>query len=326
MSDEQCDIKRIQAEPMTGSNSGLLPNAAVSDTSKIRLFKRIFLVFLFFVFCIVGLHVAVSLTLLNSYTKLLAENYSGARYAAMLSQQLSDLSPTVTIDMKKTIDQQVALTVAAERPVNGIFSALLTHSLLGDKYQFPNEVSAKEFIWAARQSNMRGDIGAASIIKERLGKHSISLGANDLNELQGEVAYDDYRTFVFVAGSRLKNSANTEEANNKLISILVPIRKMHEKSQSVLCATNLYRCEINRIRWLVAECNYQREISGSIDGKCIDSVRDIYLENFGYPTRNEVDFDKCIRRFGPQGCATMAQELPYYMEALVIGYGHAKGE
>ena len=325
MSDEQGDIKCTQAEPMTGCNSGLSPNRT-SGTSRKRLLKRIFLVFLFFAFCLVGLHVAVSITFLRSYTKLLAEDYPDARYAAMLSQQLSDLSPTITIDMKKAIDKQVALAVAAERPVNGIFSALLTQSLLGGKYQFSNEVLAKEVIWAARQSNMRGDIGAASIIKERFNKHSVLLEAGDLAEFEGEVAYDDYRTFVFVAGSRLKHSANTEEANKKLESILMPIRKLHEKSQSVLCATSLYRCEINRIRWLVAECNYQREISDAIDGKCIDSVRNAYLENFGYPTRNEVDFDKCIRRFGSRGCATMARELPYYMEALVIGYGHAKGE
>lgn len=320
--------ERDQTAPIIVGNCDLSPDARVSNTSKIRLLNRIFLVFVLFTFCLIGLHAAVSFALLDSYTKSFVGKYSDARYAAMLSQQLADLSPTVTIDMKKAIDRQVATAAANERPVNGIFSALMTNSLLGGKYNIPDQVTAEEIIRVARQSNMRGDVGAADIINEKLESHSTSLSVSDSSELENEIAYDKFKSLTFSLKGRMGNghSVITNDIDEKLTPILTQIREMHKKSQGILCVVKPYRCEINKIRWMVAECNYSRELSGAMGDKCADSVRRSYLEAIGYPTRNEIIFDKCARRFGAHGCSTMVAELPFYMEALVIGYGSFKGE
>lgn len=329
MSEEKSDIKQDQLATVTHGGRGLPRDAWVSNTSRKRLLKRVVLAFVLFAFFLVGLHLAANLALLNSYTELFAGSYSEARSLALLSRQLADLSPTVTIATKKAIDQQVAITMASELPVNGIYSAMITNTLLGGKYQIPDQLTAEDIIRAVRQSNMRGDIGGVGIISEKLESRSISLSVNDLSELNDEIAYDKFRSLIFSLRGRIVGSGHSKTAgdiNERLASILTPIREMHTKSQGILCTTKPYRCEINKIRWLVAECNYQRELSGVVDDKCLASVRRAYLEAIGYPTRNEVIFDRCKRRFGAHGCATMAAELPFYMEALVIGFGSFNGE
>jgi len=328
MSNEKSDIKQDQTTPRTLGAGGLPSNSGVSNTLKRRLLKGVVLVFVLFVFSLAGLHVAASLAVLNSYAKLFAGSYSEARSSAIQAQQLAALSPTLAIDVKKAIDQQVAVATASELPVNGIFSALMTNSLLGGKYRIPDQVTAEEIVRAVRHSNMRGDVGAASIINKKMESHLISLSDIDSRELEDEIAYDNFRSLIFSFRGRMANNhaVRAAEIDEKLTPTLTHLREIHGKSQSLLCTAKPYRCEINKIRWLVAECNYQRELSGDMDNKCVNSIRRAYLEAIGYPTRNDVIFDRCARRFGAHGCSAMAAELPFYMEALVIGYGSFKGE
>lgn len=285
------------------------------------LLKPVIAVLLLLGICLAGLHAAAAITLLTSYTKLLAEDYPAARYSAMLSQQLSQMSPTVTIGLRKAIDNQAALAVAAEHPINGHYSALIMKSLLDGKYSIPSEVSIEEILRAVRRSNMRRDIGAASIIHQELRSRSILMSGSDLIELEGEVAYDQFVSFIFTAGRVTEQSAE-----EKLAPILAPLREAYEKSQNKLCSISSYRCEINKIRWLIAECNYQRDVLGSANDGCFDSVRNAYLMSFGHPVQSDVSFQKCTSRFGAHGCSRIVYELPHYMESLVVGYGHSKGD
>lgn len=290
---------------------------------KWRVSQRFLVLLILSVFLLFCLHVAACLALLDSFIKSAAGRYEDASYAASLSQQLATLSPTLSMNMKKAIDQQVASALAKQRPVNGVFSAFIINGLFDENYSLRDAVTAEDLINATRQINMRGDLNGVDFIAEKLKGYSESLSVSDLNELENEIAYDKFRAMTFWLKGRIGNdrSVLTADTINKLASMPAPLREMHEKSQAYLCAEQPYRCEINKIRWQVAECNYSRELSGTTDLQCVDAVRQVYLDAIGYPTRNEVVFDRCVRRFGAQGCAAMAAEIPYYMETLVIGYG-----
>lgn len=309
---------------VNGMSDKSLP-PSVSDKRPVGLLKTTSWILIVLALCFASLHISVSLILLESYTELVASNFSSAKQKAMLAKRLSDLSPTVAIDTKKAIDRQIALSVAAERPTNGTYSALISELLLAGKYQIPNEVSVKDIVSAARISNLRGDIGAPSIFNEKILIHKMSVAPNERAELDGEVAYDRLREVVFVLGAKDGKPERAEELEQKLQSVIAPIQKQFEESQKILCETIPYRCEINKIRWLVAKCSYRQELLGAIDNQCLDQVRHIYLDSIGHASRNDAVFDKCIRRYGAQGCSTMAAELPSYMEALLLGYGNPQG-
>lgn len=294
----------------------------VTQARMTNIAKYLLLSFVVVVCGIVLGHMAIYVMLMSSYANFADEEYSEARRLIVLTKRLSQIPFLGEASLQNSIDEQYAIAHAVEYPSMGVYSALRIKQLFDDKKPV-SEKPARDLILLARRSNIRSDIGASSILEKRISNELNIFSPIELAELKGEVAYDQFREIVFSVAHKAKADTRGREY---IQTLLEPIKREYEVSQGVICEAIPHRCEINKLRWRMAECNYKRILSGSLDAECVESVRQGYLENMGYPTRNEIVTNKCIKRFGIQGCSVIIREVPYYMEALVVGFGSFSGE
>jgi hypothetical protein len=272
----------------------------------------------FFLLTVTGMipHIVTRMALLDSYIYMSEGDYFKAREAIQRAHKLEAYSVLNDAQLQRAIVEQYALAHAKEYPESGVYPALLISMLSDNGHLLGSREMPSFLVFGARHSNLRGEIGAAQQIYEKFSKHVGRLTKTEKSELIAEVAYDELVEVLYVIGRKINDQSITQ-----VDELLAPARRKHAEGQIDLCKEIPYRCEINNIRWRVAECNLQKIISDSVGIKCIEETRKSVMDLIGDSNRGKQELKKCTEKFGLKGCAAIADELSRYRETLPMSSG-----